>query len=52
MDHNASIRMGGQIVDLRLISGESYDLQSEDPHIKMLVSTGLLVEVTNNISKK
>jgi hypothetical protein len=52
MDHNATIRVDGNLVDLRLTKGQEYDLPADNPHVKVLISTGLLVDAENNIAKK
>lgn len=44
-DHNATIRVDGKQVDLRLTKGQQIQLDPENKHIKTLVSTGLLVAV-------
>jgi hypothetical protein len=52
MDHNATIRVDGKPFDLRLSKGQDYDLPAENSHVKTLISTGLLVDASNNIPKK
>jgi len=44
-EHFATIRVGKEKVDLRLVPGEVYSLPEDHEHIKSLASTKLLEEV-------
>jgi hypothetical protein len=46
-DHNATIRIDGKALDIRLSKGQTVSLPVDHPHIKSLVFAGLLTEVTN-----
>jgi hypothetical protein len=46
-DHNATIRIDGKPVDIRLSKGQTMPFPVDHPHIKALVSAGLLTEVIN-----
>jgi len=47
VDHNATIRTGTDIQDIRLSKGQTATLPEDHPHIISLISSGLLVEVNN-----
>jgi len=47
VDHNVTIRTQADLQDIRLSKGQTVDLPEDHPHIISLISSGLLVEVTN-----